>query len=49
MDFILEGFPDSVNDKVGKCSSVKELWDKLHNIHSSPITKSKFVEEDAGT
>jgi hypothetical protein len=49
MDFILEGFPDSVKDKVGKCSSAKELWDKLHNIYSSPITESDIVEEDAGT
>jgi hypothetical protein len=40
MDFILEGLPDSVKDKVGKCSSAKELWDKLHNIYSSPITES---------
>jgi hypothetical protein len=41
MDFILEGLPDSVKEKVGKCSSAKELWDKLHNIYfeESPITK----------
>jgi hypothetical protein len=42
MDFILEGLPDSVKDKVGKCSSAKELWDKLHNIYSSPITESEI-------
>jgi hypothetical protein len=33
MDFILEGLPNSVKDKVGKCSSTKELWDKIHNIY----------------
>jgi hypothetical protein len=33
MDFILEGLPDSVKEKEGKCSSTKELWDKLHNIY----------------
>jgi hypothetical protein len=39
MDFILEGLPDSVKEKVGKCSSTKELWDKLHNLYfeESPI------------
>jgi CO dehydrogenase/acetyl-CoA synthase beta subunit len=34
MDFIMEGLPDSVKDKVGKCSSTKEIWNKLHNIYS---------------
>jgi hypothetical protein len=40
MDFIWEGLPDPVREKVGKCSSTKELWDKLHNIYfeESPIT-----------
>jgi hypothetical protein len=33
MDFILEGLCDSVKDKVGQCSSTKELWDKLHNLY----------------
>jgi hypothetical protein len=49
MDFIWEGLPDLVREKVGKCSSTKELWDKLHNIYSSPITESENVKEDAGT
>jgi hypothetical protein len=40
MDFIWEGLPNPVREKVGKCSSAKELWDKLHNIYSSPITES---------
>jgi hypothetical protein len=47
MDFIMEGLPDSVKDKVGKCSSAKELWDKLHNIYSSPITESENAKDDA--
>jgi hypothetical protein len=38
-----------IREKVGKCSSAKELWDKLHNIYSSPITESKNVKEDVGT
>jgi hypothetical protein len=37
MDFILEGLPKPVREKVGKCSSAKELWDKLHDIYSSCI------------
>jgi hypothetical protein len=49
MDFILEGLYDSVKDKVGKCSSTKELWDKLHNIYSSPIIESENAKEDVGT
>jgi hypothetical protein len=40
MDFILEGLPNLVREKVGKCSSSKELWDKLHDIYSSPIKDS---------
>ena len=40
MDFIQEGLPNLVREKVGKCSSTKELWDKLHEIYSSPITDS---------
>jgi hypothetical protein len=49
MDFILEELYDSINDKVGKCSSYKEIWDKLHNIYSSPITESENVKEDVVT
>jgi hypothetical protein len=47
MDFIMEGLPDSVKEKVGKFSSTKELWDKLHNIYYSPITESENTKEDA--
>jgi chromosome segregation ATPase len=51
MDFIWEGLPDLVREKVGKCSSAKELWDKLHNLYSkeSPITESDPIKESAGT
>ena len=40
MDFIYEGLPKPVREKVGKCSSSKEHWDKLHEIYSSPIAYS---------
>jgi hypothetical protein len=51
MDFILEGLPDSVKEKVGKCLSAKELWDKLHDLYfeESPITEPESDKEDAGT
>jgi hypothetical protein len=32
MDFILEGLPNPVREKVGKCSSTKGLCDNLHDI-----------------
>jgi len=48
MDFIMEWLPDSVKDKVGKCSWAKELRDILHDIYSSPITESKIAKEDTG-
>ena len=49
MNFILEGLYDSVKDKVGEFSWTKEIWDKLHDIYSSPITDSKNSKEDSST
>jgi hypothetical protein len=49
MDFFWEGLPYPLREKIGKCSSSKELWDKLHNVYSSPITVSENVKEDVGT
>jgi hypothetical protein len=49
MDFLWEGLPNLVREKVGKFSSAKELWDKLHDIYSSPITYSENVKEYADT
>jgi hypothetical protein len=49
MDFIWEGLPNPVREKVGKCSSSKEIWDKLHDIYSSPIANSENAKEYAGT
>jgi hypothetical protein len=48
-DFIWEGLPNLVREKVGKCSSAKELWDKIHDIYSSSITDSENVKEYADT
>jgi hypothetical protein len=49
MDFIWEGLPNPVKEKVGKCSSTKEPLDKLHDIYSSPIADSENAKEDAHT
>ena len=46
MDFIWEGLPNIVREKVGKCSSAKKLRDKLHDIYYSPIADSKNAKED---
>jgi hypothetical protein len=41
MDFILEGLPNSVKEKVGKCLSTKEILDKIHDLYFEeyPITE----------
>jgi len=44
----MEGLPILVKDKVGKCSLAKEIWDKLHKIYYSPITKLDIYKIDAG-
>jgi hypothetical protein len=44
----MEGLPDSVKDKVGKCSSAKKIWDKIHNLYFSSIIDSKNSKEDVG-
>ena len=51
MDIILEGLPNLVKEKVGKCLSAKELWDKLHDLYfqESPNTELESAKEDAGT
>jgi hypothetical protein len=49
LDFIYEGLPNPVREKVSKCSSAKEFWDKLHDIYSSPIANSEKTKEDVGT
>jgi cytochrome c-type biogenesis protein CcmH/NrfF len=49
MDFILEGLLDSIKEKVGKCSSAKELWERLQNIYSNkyhPITRPNHIEQN---
>ena len=45
MDFIWEGLLNPVREKVGKCSSAKELWDKLHDIYSYPLQIHKIPKK----
>jgi hypothetical protein len=47
MDFIWEGLPNLVREKVGKFSLAKEIWDKSLDIYSSPIADSENAKEDA--
>ena len=49
MNSISKGLPNPVREKVGKFSSSKEIWYKLHDIYSSPITDSENAKEDEGT
>ena len=52
MDFILEILSDPVKDKVGKCSSTKYLWDKLHNLYSKGshnVTEPEHIKKDTRT
>jgi hypothetical protein len=49
MNFIWEGLANPVRKKVGKCSSAKELWDKLLDIYYSPIRDSENFKKDADT
>ena len=34
MKAMLNGLPDSIKRNLGKCSLVKGIWDKLHDLHS---------------
>ena len=47
MDFVWEGLPKLVREKVCKCSSAKEILDKLHDIYSSHIADLEYAKEDA--
>jgi hypothetical protein len=49
IDFIWEELPKPLREKVCKCSSAKEIWDKLHDIYSSPIADLESAKEDADT
>ena len=44
MDIILHGFFDPMKDKVGKCTSTKELWENLWNLYTKGYLPKKHEE-----
>ena len=45
---ILSGLPDSIKAKVEKCSSAKDMWGKLQDIHSKGALTMTSSKEDVG-
>jgi len=45
---ILNGLPDSVKNNLGKCSSAKDIWDKLHDLHSKGALTMTISQENDG-
>ena len=48
MKAILNGLPDSIKNNLGKCSSTKGIWDKLHDLHSKGALTMTISQEDDG-
>ena len=48
MKAILNGLPNSIKNNLGKCSSTKGIWDKLHDLHSKGALTMTISEEDDG-
>ena len=48
MKAILNGLPDSIKNNLGKCSSAKGIWDKLHDLHSKGALTMTISQEDDG-
>lgn len=45
---ILDGLPDSVKKNLGKYSSAKDIWDKLHDLHEKgALTMTMNQEENS--
>ena len=45
---ILNGLPDSVKKNLRKYSSAKDIWDKLHDLHSKGALTMTISQEDDG-
>ena len=45
---ILNGLPDPIKNNLGKCSSTKGIWDKLHDLHSKGALTMNINQEDNG-
>ncbi len=48
MKAMLNGLLDSIKANLGKCSSAKGIWDKIHNLHSKGVLTITSSEEDDG-
>ena len=48
MKAILNGLPNSIKNNLGKCSSTKGIWDKLHDLHSKGALTMTISQEDDG-
>lgn len=48
MKAILNGLPDSIKANLEKISSAKDIWDKLHDIHSKGALTMTISQEDDG-
>jgi len=48
MKAILNALPDSIKSNLGKCSSTKGIWDKLHDLHSKGALTMTISQEDDG-
>ena len=48
MKAILNALPDSIKNNLGKCSSVKGIWDKLHDLHSKGALTMICSQENDG-
>ena len=48
MKEILNGLPGSIKNNLGKCSSAKGIWDKLHDLHSKGELIITISQEDDG-
>ena len=45
---ILNGLHDSIKKNLGKCSSAKGIWDKLHDLHSKGALIKTISQEGDG-
>lgn len=48
MKEILSGLPESIKKNLGKCSPMKCIWDKLHDLHSKGALTMTTSQEDDG-
>jgi len=44
----LNGLPNSIKAILEKCSSTKDMWDKLHDLHSKGALTMTSSQNDDG-